>query len=58
MTRFACVILLDAARETVWFSRGRVREDLDSDRQLVPALVKDKEIVGEAAAQIGEHRQS
>lgn len=41
--------MLDAARETVAFASGRVRADLDEDRQLVLALVKDVEIIGEAA---------
>ena len=44
--------MLDAAREAVAFARGRRRGDLDNDRQLVLALVKDVEIVGEAATQI------
>ena len=46
--------MLDAAREAVSFARGRVRGDLENDRQLVLALVKDIEIVGEAAAQVTE----
>ena len=46
--------MLEAAREAALFVRGRVREDLETDRQLVLALVKDIEIVGEAAAQITE----
>ena len=44
----------DAAREAVAFAAGRSRGDLDTDRQLVLALVKDVEILGEAAAQITE----
>ena len=46
--------MLDAAREAVSFARGRVRSDLDIDRQLALALLKDIEIVGEAAAQTTE----
>ena len=46
--------MLDAAREAVAFARGRTRDDLDNDRQLVLALVKDVEIVGEAATQVTE----
>ena len=46
--------MLDAAREAVSFAHGRVRGDLETDRQLVLSLVKDIEIVGEAAAQISE----
>lgn len=46
--------MLDAAREAVSFMRGRTRDDLDTDRQLVLALVKDIEIVGEAATRVTE----
>ena len=46
--------MLDAAREALSFAHGRTRDELDSDRQLVLALVKDIEIVGEAATQVGE----
>ena len=46
--------LIDAASEAVSFARGRTREDLKSDRQLALSLVKDIEIVGEAASQITE----
>ena len=44
--------MLEAAREAVSFARGRDRVDLETDRQLVLSLVKDSEIVGEAAAQV------
>ena len=46
--------MLLAACEAVSFARGRVRGDLETDRQFVLSLVKDIEIVGEAAAQITE----
>ena len=47
--------MLEAAREAVSFARGRVRGDLETDRQLVLSLVKDIEVVGgEAAAQVSE----
>ena len=39
----------DAAREALGFVRGRSRSDLDHDLQLVWALVKAIEIIGEAA---------
>lgn len=42
--------MLDAAREAISFAAGRSREDLDRDRMLVLAIVKDVEIIGEAAA--------
>lgn len=44
--------MLDAAREAVEFLRGRTRADLNGDRQLVLALVKAIEILGEAAYQV------
>ena len=44
--------MLDAAQEAVAFAQGRVRADLRIDRQLALALVKDIEIVGEAAGAV------
>lgn len=44
--------MLDAAQEAVTFVQGRSRTDLDTDRQLVLSLVKEVEIIGEAAYQI------
>ncbi len=44
--------MIDAAREAMSFARGRVRDDLETDRQLLLALVKDIEIIGEAASQV------
>jgi uncharacterized protein with HEPN domain len=43
--------MLDAAREAGRFVVGRARHDLNRDRQLVLALVKCVEIIGEAASQ-------
>ena len=43
--------MLDAAREAMSFARGRVRDDLETDRQLRLSLVKETETVGEAASQ-------
>ena len=42
----------DAAREALAFTDGNTREDLDTDRMLVLAVVKDLEIIGEAAGRI------
>lgn len=42
--------MLDAAREAMSFAAGRSRGDLDRDRMLVLAIVKDVEIIGEAAS--------
>lgn len=47
--------MLDAAREALGFVQDRNRDDLSSDRQLVLALVKDIEIIGEAAFQTSEN---
>ena len=44
--------MLDAAHEVIAFAQDRARADLDGDRQLVLALVKDIEIIGEAAFRI------
>ena len=50
--------MLDAAREAVAFAQGRMRVDLRIDRQLALALVKDIEIVGEAAAAVTDSTQA
>jgi uncharacterized protein with HEPN domain len=42
----------DAALETTNFVHNRARADLDGDRMLALALVKDIEIIGEAAGRI------
>ncbi|MCK5114587.1 MAG: DUF86 domain-containing protein [Phycisphaerae bacterium] len=55
MQRDDCIRLhhmLDAARDAVGFARDKKREGLDSDRQLVMAVVKCVEIIGEAASQV------
>jgi uncharacterized protein with HEPN domain len=44
--------MLSYAREAVAMIQGRVRADLESDRQLNLALVRLLEIVGEAAARV------
>jgi len=46
--------MLAAAREAVEFVYGRTRDDLNDDRQLVLALVKAIEIIGEAANQVSQ----
>jgi uncharacterized protein with HEPN domain len=42
----------DAAHAVLSFVQNRTREDLDKDLQLVWALVKGIEIIGEAACQV------
>jgi len=44
--------MLDAAREARSFVAGRSRCHLDKDRMLVLSLVKDIEIIGEAASKV------
>jgi len=46
--------MLDAAHEAIDFAQGRTRVDLNGDRKLVLALVKDIEIIGEAAYQVSQ----
>ena len=50
--------MLDAARDATGFAQDKKREDLDSDRQLVMAVVKCVEIIGEAASQVSEETRS
>ncbi len=44
--------MLDAVREAQAFAASRSRSDLDHDRLLLLALVKDVEIIGEAASRV------
>lgn len=44
--------MLDAAKEALSFTTGRSRSDLDKGRMLVLSLVKDIEIIGEAASKV------
>jgi uncharacterized protein with HEPN domain len=44
--------MLQAAREAILFARGRQQEDVRSDRMLTLALIKEIEIIGEAASKI------
>jgi len=46
--------MLDAAREAIAFTQGHTDNDLSDDRMLVLALVKDVEIIGEAAYQVSQ----
>ena len=44
--------MLEAAQEALEFTAGKSRDDLDHDRQLVLALLKCIEIIGEAAVHV------
>ena len=50
--------MLDAAREAVSFVEGRSRLDLAGDRLFLLAVVKEIEIIGEAASQISPETRS
>jgi len=44
--------MLEAAREAISFVEGRNRDDLARDRKLALSLIKEIEIIGEAATRI------
>jgi uncharacterized protein with HEPN domain len=46
--------MLDATLEAMEFVEGRSRPDLDTDRMLSRAVVRDIEIVGEAASKVSQ----
>lgn len=50
--------MLDAAREAQSFIAGKPRLALDTDRKLALALVKDMEIIGEAASRVSEQSRA
>jgi len=44
--------MLDAVREALAFSSDKRREDLDNNRMLTLAIIKELEIIGEAASKL------
>jgi len=50
--------MLEAAKEALHFVSGYERGDLDSNRMLVLAIIKDVEIIGEAASKVSEETRS
>ena len=50
--------MLDAAREALSFIEGRTLDNLKGDRMLVLALIKELEIIGEAASKISDETKS
>lgn len=46
--------MLDASREAMSFARGKSREGMESNRMLVLSLIKEIEIIGEAANRVSE----
>lgn len=49
--------MFDAGREAQSFVENKTRDALDTDRMLVLALVKDIEIIGEAASRVSKETQ-
>jgi uncharacterized protein with HEPN domain len=50
--------MLDAAREAVQLAAGRTRQDLHRDRMLALSLTRCIEIIGEAAARVGDETRN
>ncbi len=50
--------MLDAAREAISFTHGRASDDLLRDRMLLLSLVKEIEIIGEAASRVSPEGRS
>ena len=50
--------MLDAAQEARTFAAGKARQDLNTSRMLVLSLLKDIEIIGEAASQVSPQTRS
>lgn len=46
--------MLDAAKEAISFVEGKTRKDLDKNRILLLAIVKELEIIGEAAVKVSK----
>ena len=44
--------MLDAAREAILFAQNKTRASLDANRMLTLAIIKDIEIIGEAASKV------
>ena len=50
--------MLGAADKALTFIQGRIRADLDNDRMLVLSLVRELEIIGEAASKVSADTRS
>ncbi|MFQ5586750.1 MAG: DUF86 domain-containing protein [Thermodesulfobacteriota bacterium] len=49
--------MLDAAREALEFTSGKSKDEFSSNRMAVLAVVKDIEIIGEAASKVSSEMQ-
>ncbi len=56
--RIRIVHILEAAKEAIFFAVGKSRVDFDTDRQLQMAVVREIEIIGEAAGKVSEETRS
>jgi len=50
--------MMEAAKEALSFLKGKSRQDLDQNRQLVLAIIREVEIIGEAAGKVSEEVRS
>lgn len=50
--------MLEAAKEAIGFVERRTRDELDTDRMLTLALMKEIEIIGEAAYRMAEESRA
>ena len=50
--------MLDSSQAILSFTSGRSQNDLDMDRQLFSALIRELEIIGEAANHVSQDLQS
>ncbi len=50
--------ILEAAKEALSFAEGKSRSDFEADRQLQMAVVREIEIIGEAAGKVSEGTRS
>ena len=50
--------MLDAANEARSFAAGKTRDDLNTNRMLVLSLLKDIEVLGEAASKVSAEARS
>jgi uncharacterized protein with HEPN domain len=50
--------MLDAVNEALTFIQGKIRADLDKERMLVLSLIRELEIIGEAASKVSPETRS
>jgi len=49
--------MMDSVEAILSFAKGRKRADLESDRQFLSALLRELEVIGEAASRISKRTQ-